>query len=54
MYHDGMFSKPETQLVGSDFSTNTQQAQQHAEAADGLFALKDPDHLMTKYLDHYR
>jgi len=32
--------KAETQLVGSDFST--QQAQQHAEAADGLFAQKDP------------
>ena len=34
--------KAETQLVGSDFSTNTQQAQQHAEAADGLFVQKDP------------
>jgi hypothetical protein len=34
--------KAETQLVGSDFSTNIQQAQQHAEAADGLFAQKDP------------
>lgn len=34
--------KAETQLVGSDLSTNIQQAQQHAEAADDLFAQKDP------------
>jgi hypothetical protein len=33
--------KAETQLVGSDFSTNIQQAHQHAEAADELFAQKD-------------
>jgi hypothetical protein len=34
--------KAQTQLVGSDFSTNIQQAHQHAEAADELFAQKDP------------
>src|SRR5215467_11506814 len=34
--------KAETQLVGSNFSTNIQQAQQHAKAANGLFAQKDP------------
>ena len=34
--------KAQTQLVGSDLSTNIRQAQQHAEAARGLFAQKDP------------
>ncbi|MGA9152172.1 MAG: hypothetical protein WBZ36_16480, partial [Candidatus Nitrosopolaris sp.] len=34
--------KAETQLVGSDFSTNIQEAQQHAKAAEGLFTQEDP------------
>jgi hypothetical protein len=34
--------KAQTRLVGSDLSTNIQQAQQHAEGARGLFAQKDP------------
>ena len=34
--------KAETQLVARDFSNNTQQAQDHAKAAEGLFTQKDP------------
>ncbi len=34
--------KAEVQLVGSDFLTNIQQAQQHAKAAEGLFTQNDP------------
>jgi hypothetical protein len=34
--------KAETQLVPHDFSNNTEQAQDHAKAAEGLFAQKDP------------
>ena len=34
--------KAETQLVARDFSNNTEQAQDHAKAAEGLFTQKDP------------
>jgi hypothetical protein len=34
--------KGETQLVARDFSNNTQQAQDHAKAAEELFTQKDP------------
>jgi hypothetical protein len=34
--------KAETQLVTHDFSNNTEQAQEHAKAAEGLFSQKDP------------
>ena len=34
--------KAETQLVARDFSNNTQQAQDHAKVAEGLFTQKDP------------
>lgn len=34
--------KAETQLVAHDFSNNTEQAQDHAKNAEGLFSQKDP------------
>jgi hypothetical protein len=34
--------KAETQLVAHDFSNNTEQAQDHARIAEGLFTQKDP------------
>jgi hypothetical protein len=34
--------KAETQLVAHDFSNNTKQAQDHANAAEALFTQKDP------------
>ena len=34
--------KAETQLVARDFSNNTQQAQEHAKAAEGLLTQNDP------------
>jgi hypothetical protein len=34
--------KAETQLVANDFSNNTEQAQEHAKIAEGLFTQNDP------------